>query len=320
MPGAPPPAEQLVAALGPDYSFGRPTACRLIQDGLNTHYLIEAPEGPSVLRLYRNGWRSAADIGYELAVLDHLRTCGVPVCGPIARRDGGYESMVGTEEGPRTAVLFQYAAGQPPEVKDPDALRACGRTMALIHGRTEGFSCTHQRFHLDLEHLIVQPLTVILPMLAPSPEDTAFVQNVAQALQGGLAEQVETLEWGFCHGDFHGGNLRLDADGTLRVFDFDCGGLGWRAYDLAVCRLFCQEEAVWEGFCRAYREVRPLTDATVASIPWFLVARQLWRVAVFATHWPRLMGREADEAFFGQHLAILRERIGSHLPQLLKTL
>lgn len=300
------------------YRLANPAACRLIQDSFNTHYLIETPDDRYVLRLYRHGWRTADDIAYELAVLDHLLACGVPVCGPIARGDETYQGLIPTEEGPRIAVLFRYAPGQPPDVNDPEGLRACGRTMALIHKHTDGYSCAYQRFNLDLAHLIEQPLSVLRPLLGHRAEDSAFVGRVAELLRAGLAAQAEGLEWGFCHGDFHGGNARVDTDGVLRVFDFDCGGLGWRAWDLAVCRLFCQQDATWDGFCGAYREVRPLTEATLAAIPWFLVTRQLWRTALFAVHWPRLMGSQVDDGFFNQHLGILRERISSHLPRLVE--
>jgi Ser/Thr protein kinase RdoA (MazF antagonist) len=109
----------------------------------------------------------------------------------------------------------------------------------------------------------------------------------------------------------------VEADGTLRVFDFDCGGLGWRAYDLSVCRLYCADEARWEVFCEGYQEVRALSAATRAAVPWFAVVRQIWRMALFATHWPAMSGGSpVDDAFLDQHLGILRARVDTYLPGL----
>ncbi|MCE5237971.1 phosphotransferase [bacterium] len=315
MSDAPPSPDSLVEALQPHYPLARNASCQLIQDGLNTHYLIESLQGRYVLRLYRRGWRTPADIAYELAVLSHLATGGLAVCGPIARRDGAAQTVVEADDGPRAAVLFPYAPGEPPDLTNPEALRACGRTMALIHRHTDGFTCPHERFRLDLGHLLDQPLAVVLRLLAHRPTDAAFVAEAVAALRTGLASQAPTLEWGFCHADFHGGNLRRDTDGTLWVFDFDCGGPGWRAYDLAVCRLFCQTESLWAGFCQAYREIRPLPEATLAALPWFIVARQVWRMAVFATHWPRFTGRPTDDEFINQQLGVLRERLHAYLPE-----
>ena len=124
---------------------------------------------------------------------------------------------------------------------------------------------------------------------------------------------MDRLEWGYCHGDFHGGNARVAA-GTLRVFDFDSGSPGWRAYDLAVARLYFAEESSWQAFRRGYEEVRPLPDAD--AIPWFLPTRQLWRMALFAAHWPLFTGgKDVDDGFLDQHLGILRERIEKYLPK-----
>lgn len=305
-----------VATLWSDYPLAPPTACRLLHDGFNTHYLITTPAGDYVLRVYRDGWRSDDDIAYELAVLTHLEACGVPVCGPIVRRDGAYQGTLATEDGPRVVVLFRCAAGQAPDTYSPEVLRVWGRTMAQIHQHTDGFTCPHQRFHLDLDHLIEQPLRVVLPLLAHRPADAAYVRDVACQLYDGLAAQADELEWGYCHGDF-AGNAHWEADGTLRVFDFDCGGPGWRAYDLAVCRLYSDIGGLWEEFRTGYEGVRPIAAATLAAIPWFLVVRQLWRTGLFAAHKQRQTGTPVNDDFLDQHLGILRERIRTHLPELI---
>lgn len=310
-----PAVEALIADLWPSYGLSPPTACHPIQSGFNDHYLISTAESEYVLRVYRRGWRTTKDIAYELAVLTHLETCGVPVCAPIAGRDGAYQRTIQEAEGPRIAVLFPRAPREKPDATDPDVVRICGRVMALIHHHTNGFTCKYRRFQLDLDHLLDQPVAGILPYLADRPADVAFLQRAANELRTGLETQVSGLEWGFCHGDFHGGNARLDADGTLRVFDFDCGGPGWRAYDLSVCRLYCGEDARWEAFCKGYQEVRSLSEATLAAVPWFVVARQIWRIALFADNWPRLIGTPVNDAFLNHHLGILRERIGRYLPE-----
>ncbi len=139
---------------------------------------------------------------------------------------------------------------------------------------------------------------------------------MAGELRAGLEPQLGGLEWGFCHGDFHGGNARQDADGTLRVFDFDCGGPGWRAYDLSVCRLYCREDAQWEAFCRGYQEIRALSGATREGIRWFIVARQIWRIALFAENRLPLAGVAVNDDFPDHHLGVIRERIARYLPEL----
>lgn len=305
-----------MARLRADYALPPVSRWEPLLGAFNEHYLISTSEGRYVLRIYRQGWRTSADVAYELAALMHLAAGGVPVCAPVAGVDGALQCTVPWPEGPRIVALFDYAPGQPPDGADPEVLGACGRLMGLIHRHGDSFSCVHQRFHLDLKHLLDQPLAALLPYLGSRRADAVFLRQVACALRRGLAAQVEELEWGFCHGDFHGGNLRMEAGGTLRVFDFDCGGLGWRAYDLAVARLYCREdETRWRAFCGGYREVRPIPKATMRAIPWFMVTRQLWRMAAFAQHCPRLTGSAVDDRFLDEHLGILRQRACRHLPE-----
>lgn len=308
--------DAIIALLVSDYSLEPPVSCRLLHDGFNTHYLITTSTGDAVLRIYRDGWRTADDIAYELAVLTHLAARGVPVCEPIARRNGAVQSLLTTGQSLRTVALFRCAAGQPPDARNSKVLRLWGRTMALIHQHTDDFTCPHQRFHLDLDHLIEQPLRIMLPLLACPPADAAFVREVARALRAGLSAQSADLDWGYCHGDF-AGNAHQAADGALRVFDFDCGGPGWRAYDLAVCRLYSDIGGFWEEFRAGYEALRPISAVTLAAIPWFLVVRQFWRIGLFAAHKQRMTGTPVNDDFLDQHLGILRERIRTQVPELI---
>jgi Ser/Thr protein kinase RdoA (MazF antagonist) len=310
-------AGPLIAALWPDYSLPPPTGCHLLHSGFNDHYFVATPEGDYALRVYHHGWRTAEEVAFELAALTHLQSRGVPVCGPIARRDGAYQYLLTASEGPRLAALFPFAAGRVPAAADPEENRACARTMAQIHHHTDDFTSAHPRSTLNLPHLIDGPLALLLPFLTPRPAEADFVQALARALHAGLGPQIGALDWGYCHGDFHGGNARLDADGTLRVFDFDCCGLGWRAYDLAVCRLWCgAEEGAWDTFCAAYRGVRPLPETTLAAIPWFIVARQFWWIGLHLTAWRQKGGDSfLDDRFLDHVLGVLRDRLQRYLPE-----
>jgi len=70
------------------YRLGAVTACRFLHRGLNDSYLVEAARARYVLRVYRGGWRTADEIGYEIAVLEHLGRKGVAVALPVRGRDG----------------------------------------------------------------------------------------------------------------------------------------------------------------------------------------------------------------------------------------
>src|SRR5207253_3151224 len=94
---------------------------------------------------------------------------------------------------------------------------------------------------------------------------------------------IEALEMGICHGDLHGGNACLGPDGRLTFFDFDCCGVGYRAYEVAVFRWAAEffhpdqkGEARWGAFLRAYTARRTLAELDLAAVPLFVAARQFW--------------------------------------------
>src|SRR5436309_5320346 len=81
-------ARELATYVQSAYALGSPLDCTLLAQGLNDTYAIETTSGTFVLRIYRFGWRSAADIHYELDLLNHLRQDGVAVALPVGARDG----------------------------------------------------------------------------------------------------------------------------------------------------------------------------------------------------------------------------------------
>jgi Ser/Thr protein kinase RdoA (MazF antagonist) len=73
----------------------------------------------------------------------------------------------------------------------------------------------------------------------------------------------------------------------------DCGGPGWRAYDIAVFRwteaYYEENEKQWSPFLERYRQERPLSEIDLQAVPLFVAPRHLW-----------LMGGEvADAAYQG---------------------
>jgi Ser/Thr protein kinase RdoA (MazF antagonist) len=268
----------LMSDVLPDYDIGAPIDCKLLGRGLNDTYLVQTADDKYILRAYRTGWRSMPDIGYELDVLIHLGRKGVPVSTPIARKVGGFLRVLNAPEGPRPVALFSYAKGVE-LAEDEEQHYSYGSAVAAIHAATDDFKSQHTRFHLDLEHLIAQPLAAIRPFLKHRPGDWAYLQSLADRLCERIASfPVEQLEFGFCHGDFNGSNAHVDEGKTITFFDFDCCGPGWRAYDIAVFRWgpVGRDATAWEAFLKGYCEHRHINEIDLAAIPWFVAIRHIW--------------------------------------------
>jgi Ser/Thr protein kinase RdoA (MazF antagonist) len=127
---------------------------------------------------------------------------------------------------------------------------------------------------------------------------------------------VAGLDWGVCHGDVSSDNLRISADGTGTIFDFDRAAKGWRAYDLAaVAWISCsrQEPAIWEAFVEGYRSKRNLTRADISAVPVFHLLRRLWSLGCEARRAIALGSFHLDRDLLEPELAFLCAREAMHL-------
>jgi Ser/Thr protein kinase RdoA (MazF antagonist) len=305
----------LLEEILPGFGIGAVIDCKFYSGGFNHTYRIKSFDGKTYyLRAYRIQWRTLADVQYELDVLNYLYRKGFPAISPIPYKDERPFCIVNAPEGPRILVLFTEAVGEEIsyEQKPAEIAQRYGRAVAQMHNTLEDFNSPHPRFHLDLTHFIDQPLSNIWPFLAQRPDDWNYLQHFAETLrQRILAVASESLEQGFCHGDLQGYHANIAPDGSLTFFDFDCGGFGYRAYDLAVFLWCCRlEDAVatrWEPFLTSYRETRPIHNRDVQAIPLFVCARYLWHMGVHTQNSPDWGIDFLSDKYFNSRIKDLRQ-------------
>src|SRR5262249_32520418 len=134
-------------------------------------------------------------------------------------------------EGPRACVLFTRAPGALPGEPHPSA--AFGRALAALHDATDGLAVPTLPPVVGVDALLAGPVAAMRGFRPDRVEAIAYVQAVAGALARRLDAIGSGLDVGPIHGDLHGGQGHVAADGTVTLFDFDDCGEGWRAYDLA---------------------------------------------------------------------------------------
>jgi Ser/Thr protein kinase RdoA (MazF antagonist) len=302
--------EQVVAA----YDLPSPATCDLLSEGLNDVYLVQSGADRYLLKLYRAGWRTRAEVLYEVEALLHMDRHGVDVALPVVGRDGSVACELPTPEGARQAILFTWAAGRADTPLDESYARRIGRAAAAMHAATDDFRCPHPRFSLDLEHLLSQPLNALLPLLEDRPGEANYLRRLAERLRRRLERlPASALDWGFCHGDIASNNIHATEE-TLTLFDFDCGGSGWRAYDLATFQTavvdgperYEEPVALWRAFLAGYRERRPLGDVDLEAVSLFVAMRQIWILGVHVTVW-QASGSQRLPPFFDHMLEFLGE-------------
>jgi Ser/Thr protein kinase RdoA (MazF antagonist) len=276
----------LGAWAGAAYALPVPVRCRLVSSSVNDTYRLDsAGETCCYLRVARHGWRTRGDLEAELRLVEEIGDRGVPVARPMPRTAGGFLTTFGAPEGNRLVVVFEEAAGENVRDITPAHARAYGRLAARVHAAADAAGGVYPRSHLDPDHLLDGPLAGIRAQMGQLGVRTDELEGIGARVRSRLAGLPRRLpDYGACHGDLHSGNVRFDAAGQPTLFDFDCWGYGWRAYDLAVFlwnsylerRPKRWRDSRWRAFLRGYEAIRPLPADLHEFLPHFLVARQVW--------------------------------------------
>ena len=271
------------------YPVAGPLNCRMLNRGLNDVYLVVAADGRRfVFRLSQHRVRGKADVQTETAFLMHLAGLGAPVAAPVRARSGKLFVVAEAAEGPRECVLFSALQGRSPEPESAADARANGVTLALVHDAAQTFRAAAPLYRLDLDHLLRRPLARVLD--SGVVEERA-VRDELETIAARTAERIEAfdgLTWTHCHGDCHGFNARIDATGRAAFFDFDDGGPGYLAYDLAVFLWakvsFRRNLApMWDAFLDGYQKVRPIRPVDLEAAQTFVIVRHIWLMGEYAS-------------------------------------
>jgi len=307
------------------YHLATPVTCHFWRKGVNDTYIIETGDAKYCLRVYRCNWQTEQDIEAEVDLLTRLRENAISVSAPIPRADGRFLNRLNAPEGARYAVLFSYVEGKPVSMDNAQS-RAYGRMAGQIHVCLDSFVIPHKRFHIDLEHLVDEPLRHVEPFLAHRRGDYDDLVRIGDELKEEVAALLPTTkpQYGMCHGDHHGGNVHVNDAGTMTLFDFDCGGYGWRAYDVSVFRWSralgagadpkrkATMRRRWNAFLEGYNEVRALDADELEATKLFVALRHIWVMGLHtqgAAGWGRA---PFNDGYFDHFIGFVRNWVKNH--------
>lgn len=311
-------ADALATLIARHYQLDTAVDVSLIRRGLNDVYQVASGSGRHILRVHRAGWHVDGDLYWERELLDHLASGGVSVTTVVPTWDDQPFLAVQAPEGRRQLMMFTFADGRlvregrakgskPSVTEFPERY---GALSARVHARADTFTSAHRRFSLDVEHLLWRPWRAIAPLLRQRRADHDRLLGSVRQLAARVEAMCGELEHGPCHGDLTGGNAVLEA-GELTMFDFDSGGPGPRAYDLAVfawsMRLQRAPAGTVDGFINGYRQVRRLRDTDLAALPVFEAVREVWFMGLQSENAPDWGYGLADDDFFDYRLGFLDE-------------
>jgi len=228
-------AEALVPWISKKYDLPEPVSCQFFRKGICDTYIIKTAQTDHFLKIYRHGRRTRLDITEEVRLLNYLSKNHVSVARPIARKDGSYVNQLLAPEGVRYAVLFEAGEGVE-EDNDENRVKAFGEMVGRFHQCSDRMPGSYRRRHLDMKHLVDNNLAAISSLMVHRPTDFRFIENIGVKCKRRISSLLTTSkpEYGVCHGDLHGGDVRYREDNTPVLFDFESSGCGWRALDIGV--------------------------------------------------------------------------------------
>ena len=310
------------AALTPERVLEAADAVGFAPDGrllaLNSYenrvYRLGSAEGMRVLKFYRPGRWSDAQILEEHRFALELAAAELPVAAPL-------------EQGGRTLFChagFRFAAftclgGREPELDLPGAREVLGRSLARVHQVGARARFAH-RPAIDVERYGHRSRALVRAS-ALLPE--ALAEQYAR-LSALLLERIErvyaevgTVEWIRVHGDCHLGNLLWVETGPQFV-DLDDCAMGPRIQDLWM--LLSGEpqaqQAQWAELLSGYESFGSIDYRTVRLIEPLRALRMLHHAAWVCERWedpafPRAFPWFGEGRHWERYLADLAEQLAN---------
>ncbi|MFG1379477.1 phosphotransferase enzyme family protein [Xanthobacter autotrophicus] len=286
--------EKLIRAHLPAWGLAPDAALSLLSISENATFRATSGARDLVLRVYRPGYHTPAEIRSELAWIAALRAEDVvPTPCIIATLDGRPLAEMDDGGTPRRMVAFAFAPGvEPQEGADlPGWFRHLGGIHARLHAharrwaRPQGFT----RKVWDFESMLgSRPLwgdfRAALGLDGPG---RALLERTAGVLKDKLAPLSQPGSFGLIHADLRLANLLVEGE-RLTLIDFDDCGFSWFLYDFAAAVSFIEQsprlpelKAAWlEG----YRACAPLPADAEDALDVFVMLRRMLLTAWIASH------------------------------------
>ena len=262
----------------------------------NAVFRIRLADGaPAALRLHRPGYHDDCALASELQWMTALRAGGLHVPAPVPTLDGrDLVTLPATSAfASQHADIVSWMHGEElgrsgtPLHQAPERLTEIfgqlGQAMAEFHNISDRWTppASFVRPAWDFDGLLGEN-----PLWGRFWDCPGLEPDAARrfaALRPLLAERLKAaerlgLDYGLIHADLVRENVLVGA-GHVELIDFDDAGYGWRMFDIATTLLRNRREAHFDliqaALIAGYRRRRSLSDASLETLPLFLLLRSL---------------------------------------------
>lgn len=297
--------------------------CNILALNCNDNFFITGKRMDYVFRLNRKDWWPTSDFEEELRFLEFLKRRKISAVVPRRNKNNKRYIAVKTAEGTRYGALFGYIPGQhmtfSPGPRNSNMMRL-GELAARLHAAADQCRPPVQRWTMSFDYLVTETLEGLTPVLAHRDKDLAYLKRLADHLQDLLdAAPAGSLDFGYCHGDLHTGNVRLSPDGTLTLIDFDWSGYCWRIYDLATLWWTMRSDKAapqWRAVLRGYTGLRKLSRPEKALLPAFVMIREFELLGFHLMMRKHIGDAWLDDNYYDHHMRFIRGWVKQHMENL----
>lgn len=309
----------LLSLVAKEYSVPKPCSCHFLSRGDADIYRVKTADHNFYLKIYRPP-HSIVLAEAEAVLIRSLAGAGIPVVKPVLKTDQRFACHVPAPEGSRPMLLFEEAPPPLPSELTERLLSQIGETIAALHVAADASGTDFGIPEIDLSKFL-QDSILFTSRFLPN-EETDYLRVVTTRLVDILKRLSRRLpDFGLCHADLVLSNVRLNAEGTITLFDFGNVMKTWRVFDLAVFyrslgnRYLESREILWQAFLKGYETNRPLPHEISDLLPNMWVLRQIGFLAGNCATLPLRLGSEIFEAgFMEKEMARLRQFVDtSHL-------
>ena len=236
-----------------------------------------------ILRIGHSQRRSESLILGEVDWINYLAEGDASVSRAIRSERGRLVEAIDDGHGDQfLATAFVKAQGKPPSAVawTPALYETYGRTLGRMHALSRSYRPT--------DPIAYRPQwddPIMIGEMKHLPASEALAASRFQEVIDHLAGLPQTEDaYGLIHFDAHPGNMFVDEDGVITLFDFDDCHYQWYANDIAIVLFYnvmghADQRAFTDEFLthflRGYRQENQLDSRWLAEIPWFLKQREI---------------------------------------------
>jgi len=283
-------------------------------------YAFSRDGGDFILRIGHSLRRSQALIQGEVDWINYLAAGGAGVAQAVLSESGCLVEAVDDGQGEYfMATAFEKAEGGPPskDLWNENLFGAWGRLLGRIHVLSKDYRLSDpswRRGEWD------SPANMFVEECLPKSDDKVLEKfQVLMAHLGSLPKDHHS--YGLIHQDAHAGNIYVDADYRITLFDFDDCVYSWFIYDIAMVFFYGlmgsgvdtnAVEVFARNFLEGYSGENRLDPKWLAEIPYFLKLREIDLYAQIIHSFGGI--ENVDDPWCQSYLDGRREKIENALP------